>query len=221
MGWVERLPSGRYRGLYRDAYGKVRTAPGGPFIRKADAKRAALAAESGARRESWQDRRAGARPWSEWVAAWWLTRTVDARTLKVEASVRDVHLLPRWGQVPLAAIYSIDVQAWATDLLRSGLEPAAVQRIVDLFSASLADAVAADVLGENPAQGIRISRAQAVDPDLTGEELDEFIKGLPELFDRLVSDALASPEFTPDEVAGLQQVRSILETMATARDRRH
>lgn len=208
MAWSERLPTGKYRGTFRDSYGRKRTAPGGPFTHKAEALRAAAAAESAARRESWRDHAAGMRPWSEWSEAWWLTRTVEPGTLLTQASIRDVHLLPRWGNVPLVSIRRGDVKAWARQLLDSGLAPATVQRILALLSASLKGAVEEGILDRNPAASIRLPMGQqAVERYLTGAELDAICTELPTLSDRLVAETLTATGLRWGELAGLHRDR--------------
>lgn len=208
MAWSERLTTGRYRGLYRDAHGRKRTAPGGPFVHRAQANRAAGAAEAAARRQSWRNLDAGQRPWRDWCEAWWLTRTVEPGTLLTQASIRDVHLLPRWGDVPVAGIRRHDVKAWSAQLLASGRSPSTVQKILALLSASLKAAVDEELIEHNPAARIRLPLGQqAVERYLTGPELEAILAQLPTVFDRLVADTLASTGLRWGELAGLHRDR--------------
>src|SRR4051812_5964341 len=102
MAWAEKLESGRYRGLYRDAHGTRRSA--GTFTHKAKAVRAAGAKEDHARRSMLRDSEAYMRPWGEWVQEWWPTRKVEVSTAKVDKGRLDRHLMPRWGEVPIGSI---------------------------------------------------------------------------------------------------------------------
>lgn len=178
MAWTRKLASGKYAGCYRDATGTVRTVPGGPFAHKAHAARLAGEAEAASRTAGWRSPDAARATWGTWCAAWWPTRTVEASTLINDASRRDLHLVPRWGDVPLADITRHEVKAWAAQL-RLGVEggrprsPATVERIVHLLSASLAAAVDAEIIASNPAARLRLGGGQAsVERFLTREEFD-------------------------------------------------
>ena len=92
---------------------------------------------------------------------------------------RDMHLMPRWGDVALVDITRHDVKAWAAQLRRGEgtarrpLSPATVQRIVHLLSASLAAAVDAEILSVNPAARLRLGGGKgASERYLTHEEFD-------------------------------------------------
>lgn len=159
MAWTQRVSDGRYRGLYRDAHGKVRSA--GTFDHKAQALREAGALEADSRKAGWRDPDAARRTWGEWCAEWWPTRTVEPSTLKTDTGRRDKHLTPKWGQVPLCDITRHDVRAWAASLLADGLSAATVQRIVHLLSASLNAAVDADILASNPADRLKLPKPAA------------------------------------------------------------
>lgn len=167
MGWVRTLPSGKYQARYRDKSGRVRSAPGGPFTYKADAARAANAAEEKSRSLGWRAPDAAARPWGEWCEEWWPTRPVEASTLRTDARTRDNHLMPRWGDVPLIDITRHDVRAWAATLrtyettvkgqrVTKTRASATVSRIVHLLSASLAAAVDAEILDANVAVKLKL-----------------------------------------------------------------
>jgi len=164
MAWVRKLPSGLYDGRYRDPAGKTRQAPGGPFRHKAAAQRAAASAEAEARKPGWRSPDAAKATWGEWYQVWWASRDVEDSTRKTDRGRLDNHLLPRWRDVPLADITRQDIRTWAVDLkegtatgeARRALTPATVQRIVHLFSGSLAAAVDAGVLAANPAARLRL-----------------------------------------------------------------
>lgn len=212
MAWVQRLPSGRYRGLYRDGQGRSRVAPGGPFTHKAAAQRAAAEAEGKARRSIWRDPDAAKRPLSEWVTEWWPTRTIGAGTLKAQASYRDQHLLPRFGRTPLGSIRRQDVRAWAAELARSGLAPATVQRCVHLLSAALTAAVDAELIDANPAARLKLPKPPpAQERFLTRAEFAAIADQLPTLHDRLIAETLAYTGLRWGELAGLHRDRVHLD----------
>lgn len=180
MAWTRTLPSGKYQGLYRDGAGKVRTVADGPFTHKRAAERAASAAELESRSLGWRSPDAGRRTWGEWCAEWWPTRTVEASTLKTDAGRRDLHLMPRWGNVELANITRHDIKAWAAEL-QTRRSASTVQRIVHLLSASLVAAVDAEILQSNPASRLKLGGgAASIERYLTREEFSAALEHLDE-----------------------------------------
>ena len=203
MAWAEKLPSGRWRGVYRDAAGRRRSL-GETFTHKPRAERASAAAEQQARRSVWADPDASRRTWGEWCEQWWSTRTVEPSTLVVDASRRRTHLDPRWGDVPIGAIRRHDVYAWVSDLSRRGVGASTVQRTVHLLSASLAAAVDAQVIDANPAARIKLSRgSQAQERFLTREEYRQLLDAMPTSYDQLVVNFLAFTGMRWGEMSGL------------------
>jgi integrase len=157
MGWAEKLPSGSWRALYRDRSGKRRSA--GTFPHKKAAENAATIAEDAARKVGWRDPNAGAMLWGDWFDAWWPTRGVEAGTAARDLGRFKKHILPEWSDVPLADITRHDVKAWATSL-GADVSPATVKRILSNFSGSLAAAVDAEKLRDNPASRIPIAAGE-------------------------------------------------------------
>jgi integrase len=210
MAWPEKLPSGKWRGVYRDATGARRTAEGGPYAHKAAAVRAAAAAEEAARRKVGADPRAAHRTWGEWVVEWWPSRGVEASTLQADEGRLRNHLEPRWGQVKLGAIRRQDVRAWAADLGRKGLAPATVLQCVSLLSGSLAAAVDAELLDSNVVAGLAKklpSPPPGQERFLTREEYVAIRDQLPTRRDQLIADTLVSTGLRWGELAGLHRWR--------------
>lgn len=211
MAWAEKLPSGKYRGLYRDAAGRKRSA-GSTFSHKAAAERAAAAQEERARRSMSSDPEAYKRPWGEWCDEWWPTRNVEPTTLRIDESRRRTHLDPRWESIPLASIRRHDVKAWAASMARAKVGPSTVQRAVHLFSASLEAAVDAEILEANPAAKIRLPKgAQAQERYLTHAEYDSVRAQLPTTDHQLVADLLVNTGLRWGEMAGLHWSRVDLD----------
>lgn len=207
MAWVKETPAGRYAGKYRDAAGRTRTAPGGPFTHKAAAMRAAADAESKSRSAGWRDPDASRQPWSAWCEHWWPTRDVEVSTLKTDTGRRDKHLMPKWGHVALADIRRQDVRAWAAELRTGGLSPATVERCVSLLSGSLRAAVDAEILAANPAARLRLGGGSpAPERYLTRDEVAA-------IFDHLKDEHLAMAQLLLytgmrwGEAAGLHAAR--------------
>lgn len=210
MAWAEKLPSGRYRGVYRDGAGKRRSA--GTFTHKAKAEREAAAKEVEGRKLFWRDPEAYKRPWGEWADEWMTARQVEASTGKSDGVRRRKHLDPKWGDVPLGSITRHDVKAWAVQLRRTGISPSTVQRIVHLFSASLNAAMDAEVIETNPASRIKLPKgAQEQERFLTHEEYAAIRDHLVDTDSQLITDLLVNTGLRWSEMAGLHWSRVDLE----------
>lgn len=210
MAWAEKLPSGRYRGLYRDSGGAKRSA--GTYSHKARARSAAGAKEELARRSMLRDPEAFRRPWSEWVEEWWPTRKVEASTLKVDKGRLDRHLIPRWGDVPIGSITRHDVKAWTSQMSRNGVGPTTVQRCTHLLSASMVAAMDAEIIEANPAARLKLpGSAKAQERYLTHDEFRALLEALPTTGDRLIVNLATNTGLRPGEWAGLHWDRVDLD----------
>ncbi|WP_082406012.1 tyrosine-type recombinase/integrase [Microbacterium sp. No. 7] len=156
MPWTQQLPSGNWRGLYRDRDGKARSAGTYPHKEKALAK--AMDAEEQAALPGWRDPRAAARKWGDWCDEW-----LDSReTSQAEASLLKNHITPHWADVPLADITRFGVKSWARQLSTpkaaggKGLAESSVQRVVRTFSVSLSAAIDAEIIATNPCFRLRL-----------------------------------------------------------------
>lgn len=202
MGWTEKLPSGKHRGLYRDAAGRRRSV--GTFAHKSAALRAANAKEVEVRRRLREDPDAHKKLWGDWVEEWWPTRGVEASTERTDRGRLEKHLRPRWESVPLGAIRRHDVKAWVADLLRGGLSPSTTQRCVHLLSASLVAAVDAEILDGNPAARIDVAKGgRKIERFLTHEEFDAVLEQMATGRERLIAEFLAYTGLRWGELAGL------------------
>lgn len=202
MAWAERLPSGKYRGVYRDAFNKRRSA--GTFTHKAKAERAAAAREDDARKSMLKDPEAYRRPWGEWVDEWWPNRVVEPSTARQDLIRRRKHLDPRWGNVPIGGITRGDVKDWAAGLRRGGLGPESVKRCVHLLSASLTAAVDREIIQANPASRLKLPGGElAMERYLTRAEYDKLRQQLPTTHDQLIFDMLIHTGLRWGELAGL------------------
>lgn len=205
MAWAERLPSHRYRGVYRDGQGRRHSA--GTYTHKAKAERAAATAESKARRSLWADPNAGRRTWGEWCDEWWPTREVEPSTLAVDEQRRRKHL-GHWEDAPIGAIRRHDVREWVAKLRRAGTSAPTAQRCVHLLSASLSAAVDAEVIDANPAARIKLPPGgQVMERYLTREEFAAIVDELPTVTDQLVAKMLAYTGLRWGEMAGLHWSR--------------
>lgn len=216
MAWTRQLPSGKYAGRYRIPGGEVRTVEGGPFVHKRAAMLAAAKAEAESRELGWRDPAAAGRTWREWCDEWWPSRDVVASTLKTDAGRRDVHLMPRWGDVRLVDITRHDVKKWAAELRSTTDEDgeveihhatSTVRNIVNLLSSSLRAAVDAEILPANVAADLKLPQpAPGKERFLTREEFDQLVDQL-EGADRAMVLLLAGTGMRWGEAAGLHRHR--------------
>ncbi|UJP39369.1 tyrosine-type recombinase/integrase [Cellulomonas palmilytica] len=207
MAWTRKLASGSYQGLFRDRDGKVRTADGGPWSRKAEAMRRAGEAEAAARALGWRDPAAAGELWGAWRVEWEKSRTVEPSTKRADDGRLTKHVEPRWGRVPLVEITRHDVKAWYAELQRGGLSPATAQRCVHLLSASLNAAVDAGVLSANPAARLRLHvPAPSTERYLSHEEFDAIAAQLDEPWARMAR-LLVGTGLRWGEAAGLHAHR--------------
>ena len=154
MAWAEQLESGRWRGVYRRPDGKRRSV--GTFAQKKQAEREATAKEVEAQRAGRRGHDRGHVQMSEWLDTWWHSRNVEPSTSARDESRLTVHLRPAWDDRWLDEITRQDVREWSTELAKTGLKPATVQRCVSLLSSALTAAVDAELIDVNPAYRLRL-----------------------------------------------------------------
>lgn len=166
MAYAEQLPSGRWRGGYRDSAGKRCYVPG-TFPRKKDARDAASDAEAIARRRAATTRGtlSASTTWGDWWDVLEPERRFESATPRVEADIVRRYLRPQWGEVPLNAITaktardnSVPIQPWIDGLCCQGLSASYVRRILAPFRRSLTLAVEREVLAASPCVGIKLPK---------------------------------------------------------------
>jgi|GEM_PF-1353273 len=211
MAWSEKLPSGKYRGVYRDSFGKRRSA--GTFPHKAQALREAGTKEAEVRRSLIRDADAHKQTWGQWCRTWWPTRDVEPGTLKRDESRRDYRLMPKWENVPIGQITRYSVKQWIGELRagddeRKPLANSSIQRCVHLFSASLTAAVDAEILTTNPAAKIKLPPASIGNERfLEVEEFNGFARQLPTRQDWIQAQFLVMTGPRIGEAFGLHEHR--------------
>lgn len=77
-----------------------------------------------------------------------------------DESYLNTHVLPRFGDVPLARIQNSDIRAWIADLAASGVEPATVGKAKQLISKILDAAVDDRRIPTNPAVRVPVPRVE-------------------------------------------------------------
>ncbi|GAB43097.1 putative integrase, partial [Gordonia terrae NBRC 100016] len=150
VAWTEQNRSGTYRGMFRDEYGRRRSA--GTFDREKIALGKAQAAEDDARTRKPRK----SLTWAEWRQRWVKTRNVEASTISRDNIRITKHVAPQWDATRLDDIARPAVQAWVRHLSRpkseggAGLSPSTVRKTVGVFSASLKAAMREGLIDANP-----------------------------------------------------------------------
>ncbi|MER5388345.1 tyrosine-type recombinase/integrase [Saccharopolyspora sp. NPDC002686] len=160
MASAEQLPSGRWRGVYRDANRKKKHVPG-TFERKQDAREAAQDAEVRERRKAARESGtlSARTTWGHWWEAFNAEREFDSDTATTEFYIVKNYLLPRWADVPLNQITKPDIQRWV-DKIKRGKSPSYVQRIYSVFRVSITAALDEEILIASPCAGVKIPKRQ-------------------------------------------------------------
>lgn len=129
------------------------------FARKVDAERFLAQVEADKLRGDWADPRLGKILFRDWAEEW--LRTAVHRKPKTRAgheSLIRVHLVPKFGEYPLARITPMQVRAWVAE--RSGVMSASRLRgAYFLLSKILRSAVEVGYVAKNPCIGVELPRA--------------------------------------------------------------
>ena len=113
---------------------------------------------------SFVDPSLGRRTFGEYAESWLATKAnLAARTrINVERRLRN-HLLPRFGNEPIARIEPADVRSWVATLTERGLAPGTVRAIYLVLAQIMPTAEVDRVITRSPCLGIRLPRASGRD----------------------------------------------------------
>jgi integrase len=161
MAHIERrIRNGKvtYRARYRDPAGHERARV---FGRKAEAQRFLTEIENRKLKGTWTDPTLGRIRFRDWLQEWWATTTNLRRTTAVrDETYLRLYVLPRFGDLPLAAIGQRDVRAWVSDLTSRELAPATVVKAYHLLGKVLAGAVDAGMIAQSPCRRISLPKIE-------------------------------------------------------------
>ena len=158
VAWVEKVSRNAWRVRYWKIDGSLGSVAG--FRTKTAADDHAADMETAQRAGTFIDPAAGKTTVGEWVAEWLPSLDVDMRTEENYSSRLRCHILPRWSEVGLRDISSVQVASWIKSLHATGLAPTTVSSIKKLFAMMLADAVAERLIAYNPVQPRRRGRGR-------------------------------------------------------------
>lgn len=177
MSSIEKTVAGKWMARYRDPQGRSRRQT---FVRKSDAQRFLEGTGVDMQRGSWVDPQLGRTTLSDWVGEWWTT-AVDLRPSTLSRYERDIrlHLLPRFGDRPLATITPGEVRAWVAEMSAEGVPPSGINRRLRLFSRLLNAAVENEMIARSPAKGVRAPQALRTEARfLTAEEVRDVAEAI-------------------------------------------
>ncbi|MGH2717117.1 MAG: tyrosine-type recombinase/integrase [Actinomycetota bacterium] len=151
MGHVQRRGKS-WRARYIGPDGKERSRS---FPRKVDAQRFLSTAETDKARGEWIDPRLGRRTFAEWCQEFEGSRVHLEETTKAQhgALIR-THVMPAFGDRPLASITEMQVQSFVSDLLAKGLAPSTVSKVLGILSQILKAATRNQLIARNPCEGV-------------------------------------------------------------------
>lgn len=132
----------------RNGRWRARVFPGGgrerskTFDRKSDAERWAVTQEADAARGQWIDPSLSRVTFASWAKTWRSGLHRRETTLSRYDTVLRLHLLPRFGRMPLAHLSAADVQRMVAEDVAAGYSASEIRRHVIVLRQVLAAAVA-------------------------------------------------------------------------------
>lgn len=131
------------------------------FARRIDAERHLIGVESHMLDGSYIDptrSRVTVKVWADqWLAG--QVQLKESTRVRYESLLRS-HVLPQWGDVPLAKVGHADIASWVASLSVGGMSGSSVRQAHRVFSLLLALAVRDGRITRNPGEGVRLPRVQ-------------------------------------------------------------
>lgn len=161
MSSIHRTPEGKYRARWRDPSGRLRSKN---FPTKRAARGFLAQVDAALNRGTYVDPHAGRMPFRDYALRWLAARNTQPTTRARDESVMRTHVLPQWGDWPLAKIDHMSVQAWVTEL--GGRRSAdVVAKCHQLTSLVLRAAVRDRLIVDNACEGVRLPPVRRAHPD--------------------------------------------------------
>lgn len=202
MASIRQKPSGGWEARYRDARGTMRART---FPTKTAATRWAKEIETDVRRGDWVDPRRARTTMREWADEY-LATLVHLRAVTqadYERQVR-VHIVPVFGDWPVAQVQTVDVRRFLAGLRATGMAPKTLQKVRLVLRQVLETARESGAIKSNPCEGIRLPRAEAKDPlFLTADQVEALALATRPPYGVLIRFAAATG-LRPSELCGLR-----------------
>jgi len=156
MASIAKRPDGKWRARYRDSRGREHSRH---FARKIDAQAWLDSVTTSIQTGTYIDPTKGRITIGE-LAPVWIAGKINLKPTthaRYEDAMR-VHVLPRWGDVPLQKIEHGEIQTWLAELTDKGLAGASVRKVHGVLAGILGLAVRDRRLPSNPALGVALPR---------------------------------------------------------------
>ena len=155
MASVRRWHSG-WQTRWRDPAGRQRTKS---FRRKSDAKQFANRVEVEKERGTYVDPQLGKLLFADWAHEWLQTKmNLRASSWTRDESYLRNHVMPTFGNIALARIDKLLVQAWVRELVEKGLHPATVKECYRILRSILNEAADSRLIVESPCRNVTLPR---------------------------------------------------------------
>ena len=182
FGNLRKLPSGRWQASYLDDLTGGRIAAPSTFATKADAALWLSTVETDRARGHLLDQRLRVRPFGDGAGEWLAELHVKPKTeVSYESSLRN-HMLPVFENRPVGGITYRDCKGVVDGLSVQGLAPGTIGEARKVLRMVLQEALRADAIRRNPADGLRVPR---------GERVEMVFLTVPEVF--ALAEAVANP----------------------------
>jgi len=194
MGWVIERPAAdgslRYTAMYRDPFGRTRSA--GTFGSERDALGAALRQDDNTLSGQWLDPAAGRVTFKEYAEEVWLpSRHLEVTTHAGYASYLRNHFVPFFGHMPLARIMPSTIQEWVNQATRSGLAPRSIAKYHVMLHSVFVRAVRDRLIAFNPCEDTELPKVVTKKTrTLTPDEYTSVLAEIPPRFQALVMTAI-------------------------------
>lgn len=172
MAWIGRTSNGTYQARWRDPAGRQRAKN---FKTKREAERFLADIESTKNKGLYVDPHAGRIKFADFLRQWVAGRQYELNTTARDQSIMRTHIVPRWGDVPLARIDHSDVQEWVAGLAARRAADT-VHKAHGLLSSVLRLAARDRLIGHNPCDGIALPSIRRPPADTISR--DEFVRQL-------------------------------------------
>ena len=190
MGWVIRRVAGdgkaRYTAMFRDPYGRTRSA--GTFASSRDAGRAADRQDDSVSAGSWIDPAAGRITFQHYAQDIWLpARHIEVTTRAAYRSYLRTHFVPFFGPMPLARILPTTVQAWIAQAPNNGLAPRSIAKYHVMLHSIFARAVLDRIIAFYPCENTELPKVVVKKYRIiTPAEFETVIAAIPARFNALL-----------------------------------
>lgn len=206
MAHVQKRGASRWRARYRGPDGRERSRT---FDRRSDAERWVSVMEVSKERGEWVDPALGRCTFATWAEEWAAT-VVDLRPSTRDRDLRAVrvHLVPCFGEVPLAKITNPMVKRFIADMLAAGDHaPSTVRKVGQVLAKVMRSAVDAGLIVRSPCDGVRLpAEGQREMRFLTAEQVTLLATAVGPEWETLVYTA-AYAGLRWGELAGLRPAR--------------